>query len=137
MKPPTGSGEYDCNPAGPPDTWPPVCPEFMMHMLYSPDCIAEDDSCILEQLPKKMDCRLNETNGPPPEGWGLYFQEEIDISTMIGVVFFILLLASLLFLVLWTVLKDDIQGASGVSAYIVAVASMAGIWIATKSKSFG
>ena len=83
-----------------------------------------------------MDCKLDETTGVPPEGWGLYFQEDIDISTIIAVVFAILFMASLLFLILWTVLKDDIQGASGVSAYIVAVASMAGIWIATKSKSF-
>jgi hypothetical protein len=57
---------------------------------------------------------------------GLYFQEDIDISAIIGVVFMILFLTSLVFLVLWTVLKDDIQGASGVSAYIVAVASMFG-----------
>ena len=132
-----GSGEYDCNPSGPPDTWPPVCPEFMMHMFNSPDCIAKDDTSILEQLPKKMDCKLDEANGPPPEGWGLYLQEDVDISTIIGVAFIVLFLASLLFLILWTVLRGDIQGASGVSAYIVAVASMAGIWIATKCKGFG
>jgi hypothetical protein len=131
-----GTGEYDCNPSGPPDTWPPVCPEFMMHMYHSPQCIAEDDTSILEQLPKKMDCKLDESTGVPSEGWGLYFQEDIDISTIIAVVFIALFVASLLFLVLWTIFKDDIQGASGVSAYIVAVASMAGIWIATKSKSF-
>jgi hypothetical protein len=137
MNPPMGSGEYDCNPSGPPDTWPPVCPEFMMHMLYSPSCITEDDSSILEQLPKKIDSKLEETTGSPPEGWGLYFQEDLDISAVIGVIFMVLFFASLLFLILWTMLKDDIQGASGVSAYIVAVASMLGIWIATKSRSFG
>lgn len=106
-------------------------------MLYSPGCIAEDDTSILEQLPKKMDCKLAEVNGSPPEGWGLYFQEDIDISTIIGVVFMVLFVASLLFLVLWTVIEHDIQGASGVSAYIVAVASMLGIWIATRNRSFG
>ncbi|OSS43563.1 hypothetical protein B5807_11731 [Epicoccum nigrum] len=137
IKPPMGSGEYDCSPSGPPDTWPPVCPEFMMHMYHSPQCIAEDDTSILEQLPKKMHCKLDETTGVPPDGWGLYFQEDIDISTIIAVIFISLFVASLLFFILWTILKDDIQGASGVSAYIVAVASMAGIWIATKSKSFG
>lgn len=131
-----GSGEYDCDPSGPSDTYPPICPEFMMHMLHSPDCITEDDTSILEQIPKKMDCKLEEAK-LPPEGWGLYFQEDLDISAIIGVVFVILFLASLLFLILWTVLKNDIQGASGVSAYIVAVASMAGIWIATRSRSFG
>ncbi|KAJ4989812.1 hypothetical protein SVAN01_04649 [Stagonosporopsis vannaccii] len=137
LKPPMGSGEYDCNPPGPPDTWPPVCPEFMMHMLYSPDCIAEDDSSILEQLPKKMDCKLDEKTGSPPEGWGLYFQEETDISTTVGVVFIVIFIVSLLFLVFWIVLEHDIQGASGMSSYIIAVASMLGIWIATRSKSFG
>ncbi|KAH6621811.1 hypothetical protein C7974DRAFT_338546 [Boeremia exigua] len=137
IKPPMGSGEYACNPSGPPDTWPPVCPEFMMHMFYSPQCIAKDDTLVLEQIPKKMDCRLDETSGSRLEGWGLYFQEDIDVSTIIVVLFTTLFVASLLFLIIWTVLKDDIQGASGVSAYIVAVASMAGIWVCTKSKSFG
>ncbi|KAJ4364367.1 hypothetical protein N0V95_000776 [Ascochyta clinopodiicola] len=113
VKPPMGSGEYDCNPSGPPDTWPPLCPEFMMHMLYSPDCIAEDDAYVLGQLPKKIDGKLEEVIDTPPEGWGLYFQEDVDISTIIGVIFMILFLTSLLFLILWTVLKDDIQGGSG------------------------
>lgn len=107
-----------------------------MHMLCSPDCIDEADSLVLEQLPKKTYDKLQEGVGPPPEGWGLYFQEGVDISTIIGVVFVILFLASFLFLILWTLLEDDIQGASGVSAYIAAVASMAGIWIAARSRSF-
>ncbi|KAF3004321.1 hypothetical protein E8E13_009314 [Curvularia kusanoi] len=136
IKPPMGSGEYDCNPSGPPDTWPPVCPEFMMHMFHSPACIAADDTSILEQIPKKMDCRLNENGASLPEGWGLYFQEDIDVSGVVAVVFAVLGVASLVFLIVWTVCKDDIQGASGVSAYMVAIASMLGIWIATKSKSF-
>lgn len=132
-----GSGEYDCSPSGPPDTWPPVCPEFMMHMLYAPDCLTDDDVSVLEQLPKKTDCKLGEATGPPPEGWGLYYQEDLDISAIIGIVFIILFVASLLFLLLWTVLKDDIQGGSGAGSYILAAGSMLGIWIATRSKSFG
>ncbi|UPX13887.1 uncharacterized protein EKO05_0004383 [Ascochyta rabiei] len=137
VKPPVGSGEYECNPAGPPDTWPPICPEFMMHMLYAPDCLDEDDAYVLGQLPKKTDGKLQEVIGTPTEGWGLYLQEDVDISTLLGIVFIVLFLASLLFLILWTVLKDDIQGGSGVSACILAVASMLGIWIATRSRSFG
>lgn len=108
-----------------------------MHMLYSPDCIDEDDAYVLEQLPKKTYVKLQEAIGSPPEGWGLYFQEDLEISTMIGVIFVALFLASLLFLVLWAVLMDDIQGGSGVGAYLLAAASMLGIWIATRSKNFG
>lgn len=128
-----GSGEDDCNPSRPPDTWPPVYPEFMMHMLYFPGCIAEDDASILDQQPKKMDGKLEEVTGTPPEGWGLYFQEELDASAVIAVVFVFLFVASLLFLIIWTILKNDIQDASGVSAYNVAFASMLGIWIATRT----
>lgn len=136
--PPAGSSDYECSAAGSlPDDWPPVCPERMAHLLFSPGCVTEGSTFNFDKVPKKLDCRLRErTDGEPSPGWGLYFQEDLDISAMIGVVFLILFLASLLFLILWTILKDDVQGASGVSAYIAAVASMGGIWIATKSRSF-
>ena len=129
-----GSGEYDCSL---PDTWPPVCPEYMMHLLYEPACLPEKSTLYLKRLPKKLHEKLSEPmDNNASVGWGLYFQEYADDSTIIGIVFLILFLASLLFLVFWTALKDDIQGASGVSAYIIAVASMVGIWIAMRSKSF-
>lgn len=134
--PPIGDGEYFCKTPIQPRTWPPVCPEFMMHMLHEPDCFEEDDTWIFDLLPKRTQGKLQAASDPV-DGWGIYYQEDLDISGIIGVVFIILFMASLLFLILWTVLKDDIQGASGVSAYIVAVASMTGIWIATKSRSFG
>lgn len=126
-----GSGDFECDSSGPSDTWPPVLPIFMLHRLYNPDCLDEHDTLILEQPPKKTYGELKEAIGPPLEGRDLCFQEDFDIRIIIGIVFIILFLVSLLFLVLWTVLKGDIQGSSGVSAYRFAVASVLGIWIAT------
>jgi hypothetical protein len=96
IKPPMGSGEYECDPSGPSDTWFSVCPLFMMHRLYNPDRIDEHDTSILEQLPEKTYEKLKEATGPPPEGWGLYFQGDLDIRVIIGIVFIVFFLASLL-----------------------------------------
>jgi hypothetical protein len=106
-----------------------------MHMLYEPDCFEEGDASILDLLPRRTRGELQVT-GTPVEGWGIYYQERQDISSTLGTMFTVFFLASLLFLVLWTVFKGDIQGGSGVSAYIIAVASMLGIWVAARNGSF-
>lgn len=124
-----GSGEYDCSPSDySPDTRPPMCPEYMTRMLYGPTCLVEDDTSILEQLLKRMyDEPAVETL---PVRRGLHFQEDVDISTINGVVFTILPGS----------LDCDGRRHSGRlrrKAYILVVASMLGIWMATRSRTSG
>lgn len=106
-------------------------------MLNSPSCINEKETWVLEQLPKRTCGPLEGKLGQPVEGWGIYYQDGVDFDTVIGVVFGLFLLASLLFSVLWTTLEMDIQGAFGVSSYMVAASGISMAWLASKAKNFG
>jgi uncharacterized membrane protein len=55
------------------------------------------------------------------EGWGVYYQEDWDRDLICVMIFSVFLVASALFGALWSVFKFDIQGAFGISAYMVAV----------------
>ncbi|XP_014557166.1 hypothetical protein COCVIDRAFT_69160, partial [Bipolaris victoriae FI3] len=134
---PSQDAEYRCSPPGPLAIWPPVLSQDLMHMLSSPQCIHEDETWVLDQLPKRTAGELQACVGKPAEGWGIYYKEGIDFDMIIGVVFAVFLLGSLLFGILWTVLKRDIQGAFGVSAYVVTAISVFVTWVATRAKNLG
>ena len=75
---------------------------------------------IVEQLPKRKWGELFGKPEQPAEGWGIYYKEGWD-TELIAIVVFLLLSASLLFSVLWTALRDDIQGAFGVGSWMVGI----------------
>lgn len=56
---------------------------------------------------------------------------------VIGAVFLLFLLGSLLFAILWTTLKMDIQGAFGVSSYMVTASGIFLAWLASRAKNYG
>lgn len=80
---------------------------------------------------------MRERIGQPAEGWGIYYEEGVDFDLIIGVVFVVFLLASLLFAILWTRLEMDIQGAFGVSSYMVTASGIFLAWMASRAKDFG
>ncbi|KAF3035625.1 hypothetical protein E8E11_004888 [Didymella keratinophila] len=134
---PSPDAEYRCSPAGPLATWPPVLSQDLMHMLSSPQCINENETWVLEQLPKRIAGELQERPGQPIEGWGVYYQEAIDFDIIITVVFIVFLMASLLFGILWTRFEMDIQGAFGVSSYMITAIGILLAMIASRAKNFG
>jgi hypothetical protein len=89
-----------------------------MHMLRKPECIVDGPTFVLDQVPKRMGGELKGNVKALAEGWGLYFQEGWDLRILTGMVV-IVLVASLIFAVLWSYFKHDVQGAFGVSSYIV------------------
>jgi hypothetical protein len=109
----------------------------LMHMLSSPQCINEQETWVLDQLPKRTIGELQACAGQPVEGWGVYYQEGIDFDMIIGVVLVDFILASLLFAVLWTRLEMDIQGAFGVSSYMVTASGIFLAWMTSRAKNFG
>ncbi|KAF2659335.1 hypothetical protein K491DRAFT_675787 [Lophiostoma macrostomum CBS 122681] len=115
---PKSQAEYQCRPI-PALTSPPVPSEYLLHLFSSPACINENDTWILDQLPKRTRGELLARAGVPAEGWGMYYSEGWDGDKIVVLVFLIFLLSSILFGVLWSRYKMDLQGAFGVSAYIV------------------
>lgn len=117
---PALNAQYRCIP-GPPATYPPIPSEHLLMLFSCPSYADETDDWILKQLPKRICGRLRGQAGQPAEGWGVYYQEGWDRDLISVVVFSVFLVASVLFGALWSVFKFDIQGAFGISAYMVAV----------------
>ena len=116
--------EYRYNPI-PAEIIPPVGENHMLHLINHPTH-AEEDGFVLDRIPKKLRQRLlvSPSRGTGL-GWGIYFIEGWHLSVITIVAFTVLLAGSLAFLVCWSVLKHDVQGASGVAAYIVAFLGLA------------
>ncbi|KAH3997004.1 hypothetical protein HBI81_129790 [Parastagonospora nodorum] len=134
--PPSTNTEYDCSPAGPPETCPPVNSQYLMHMLTSPECkIDKKQTWVLNQLPKRrgqLDVKVNEY----ADGWGLHFKEDLDGRILSGMVF-IVLTFSFLFSVLWSSVEEDIQGGFGVGSYIVAAVAVPAALALNRSGKLG
>jgi hypothetical protein len=106
----------------------------MLHMLKSPGCVSEKGTSILNMIPRRICGKLDEGLTEPAVGWGMYYQEGLDRTMIVNVLFGLFLLSSLLFGVLWSVLKMDIQGAFGVSSYIMTASGIIIAWVATRAK---
>jgi hypothetical protein len=115
---PAPRAEYRCIP-GPPAVWPPIDPHYLAHLLNCPSYTNEHDTWILDQLPKRICGQIQGRAGRPAEAWGIYYQEGWDRDLIALIVFLVFLSGSLLFGVLWSKSKMDVQGAFGVSAYIM------------------
>lgn len=123
--------EYDCTPV-PAGTCPPVDPEYMAHMFNEPSCASDNDSWILDQLPKRAHGELSGEPRKPVDGWGIYYEEGWDKEPIALCVLLVFVIASLIFGVLWSHFKMDIQGAFGVSAYMVTACGIFVSFVAVK-----
>lgn len=119
MVEPSPTAEYRCIP-GPPDTSPPFPPEFLAALFTCSADVHKDDTWILNQFPRRKGGELQGKIGQPAQGWGIYYQEGYDRDIITLAVFLLFLGGSLLFGVLWSRYKYDVQGAFGVSAYMMA-----------------
>ncbi|PVI00188.1 hypothetical protein DM02DRAFT_494166, partial [Periconia macrospinosa] len=111
---PSPSAEYRCIP-GPPSVWPPIDPHYLSHLFKDPSCINENDTWILDQLPKRTAGELYGSVGKPADGWGIYYEEDWDRDIITVVVVSLFIISSLVFGVAWSYFKMDVQGAFGVS----------------------
>ncbi|USP82390.1 hypothetical protein yc1106_09664 [Curvularia clavata] len=120
---PSPGAEYRCRPV-PPKTTPPIPPEWLSGLITCPTDMDEDDTFILNQLPKRTCGKLQGQTGEAIEGWGVYYQEDWDHDMIMWAALILLIVASLLFGILWSRFKLDIQGAFGVSSWITAVCAI-------------
>lgn len=129
---PSPQAEYRCIP-GPPLTYPPVLPDYLMHLFTSPSCIDEEETSILSRLPRRICGELCGKSDEPAEGWGIYYQEGFDRDKIVWSVAVVFLLGSFIFGVLWSTFKMDIQGAFGVSAWWVTICGILIALVAIRS----
>jgi hypothetical protein len=92
-----------------------------MHWLDRPECILKGQTLVLEQLPKRNCGELEAKVNKRVEGWGILLKEGLNSRKVNGIVFSIVVI-SLIFVILWSWLKENIQEGFGVGQYIIAAA---------------
>ena len=116
MPPETRRDEYLYEPS---DLMPPLGEALMTHWFYHPE-EAWQIHYAYSLLPKKRKGELEvDLNQGPRVGWGIQIIEGWMISRLWHLSLSLLVCGSLIFALCWTLLEHDIQGAFGVSAYIV------------------
>jgi hypothetical protein len=97
----------------------------MMDLFKDPEGMKSNVDIILQQLPKKMNGELNSVGAEMMEAWGIFFRDDWNwtrIWVVLGVAFFP---PSLLFGILWGIIRQDIQGAFGVASWWMTGATIA------------
>jgi hypothetical protein len=110
--------EYRCTSSGGGgDICPPVPAHVLTDYYENPDSVNATDTWLIELMPKRVCGELEGKSTEPAQGWGISYEEGWD-HEKIGLVLLIVFFGgSLLFGLSWTLLKNDIQGAFGVSAW--------------------
>lgn len=119
--------EYLCNPA--PKLHrrrlvPVLGPTMLKGDFLNPGLIVAGQKTTLNQLPKrKMQEELTATMDELAIGWGLHIEEDWHWPT-IYCCFAALVLFSLVFGIVWSVKRNDIQGAFAVSGFALTLGAM-------------
>ena len=122
--PPEGlKNEYHYRPI-PATIIPPVGENHMMHLCSHPEDADDSTAVLMDRVPKKLRDRLCVLSGGTNMGWGIYYVEGWHLSIIWLISLLLLLLASLVFLICWAVLQHDVQGASGIATYVLALITL-------------
>ena len=96
---------------------PPIGPRLMMDFFTDPDGIQPDATLVIQQLPKRTCGELRSESFELIEAWGIYYKEDWDWAKIWWVLAVGFFPPSLLFGIIWGILKNDIQGAFGVASW--------------------
>jgi hypothetical protein len=117
--------EYRCHPApkNKPNKVPVIGPDRLTHYFLHPECIDATQKTTLSQLPKRICGRLTPSPNDEAVGWGLHFREGWHWRTVYGLVVLLVVL-SLVFGILWSVARSNIQEGFAISGYLATVGSL-------------
>jgi hypothetical protein len=122
MPPETRKDEYQYQPC---DLIPPVGENLMAHLFHHPED-ANEISVTCLRTPKKRKARLAVCPQMGTNvGWGIHLVEGWAMTRVWLLALSTFVLGSLVFGICWSILKHDIQGAFGVSSYIIALLTLA------------
>ncbi|RWA10937.1 hypothetical protein EKO27_g4167 [Xylaria grammica] len=115
--------QYTFSPCPPRVGTLPIQPHIFMHSFLNPgDHLG--DSCLV-QLPKKVGRRLKCVTQPRdpfdiPYGWGIYIVEGLN-TLLVSLLLICVVALVTLTVLLWSALKSDVQGGTGIGQYALAV----------------
>ena len=117
--PDTSSGDYTFEPS---DLLPPVGPEYLVHLFKHPEDY-DRELITYCRVPKKIG-RLHWG-----VGWGINLVEGFLADRVWIFISGFFALGSLIFVIAWELKKHDVQGASGVAAWIVSLSVLVVGWL--------
>jgi hypothetical protein len=118
--PPSTDTNYEYSPA-PLKPLPPMSEQpFLHYMKYGDADNAHDQPRWFRRLPVRLKSKLVQSPEMPVWGWGIYVMEGPNWS-VISYIVMATVSASILGTVLWSALKADIQGGTGLGNLIVAL----------------
>ncbi|KAK5015915.1 hypothetical protein LTR16_003441 [Cryomyces antarcticus] len=120
--PPLNSRDYIFEPA---DLIPPVGSQYLLHLFEHPEDYDRERTAYL-RMPKKRG-RLD-----AGVGYGISLVEGFLADRVWAFIVIIFVVGSLAFAVTWTCVKQDIQGAFGVAAWICTLAALTTGWVQTR-----
>jgi hypothetical protein len=119
--------EYICRPAPKlkPRRAPAIGANRLKHYFEHPKCIAVAQETVFAQLPKRLGSygRLRASPSEEAIGWGVHIEEGWHQNTIVFLSV-ILVLFSLLFGVIWSVRRSDMQGGFAVSGCGLTLATL-------------
>lgn len=108
---------------------PPISVDHMMHLFnnYPAACAGNINRLYLDRIPRKKVEPVSVKPERMDENavWGLHFVEILNTSLAVTAMFMVSLVIGLVFAIVWSVLKMDVQGAFEVTVYITSVATLA------------
>ncbi|KAI1122390.1 hypothetical protein F5Y10DRAFT_76075 [Nemania abortiva] len=111
--------EYRCDPA--PETDPGYVPAIgsarLTHYFRNPECVNDRQTTIYTQLPKRIVGELLASETKEELGWGIHFQAGWHWRTIYVILVVFLFCFSLIFGIVWSISKTDIQGAFAISGF--------------------
>lgn len=96
----------------------------MTHYFRKPHRIVPISTRLFDQVPKRLIGRLEASADGEVAGWGIYFEEGWHWEAIFGLLLIVAFGGSLLFGILWSVCRKDIQGAFGVASYWVTMSGL-------------
>ncbi|OAP56500.1 hypothetical protein AYL99_09679 [Fonsecaea erecta] len=128
--PPANDNLYHCTPRPSPYT-PPIGTNYLTHLFQHPECINKVSTRVLNQVPKRFGQCIATTGAEAVEAWGMEFEEGWDRDRLKNAILLVIA-ATLVFGILWAVLKHDIQGACGIAAFFMSAVATFGGYMASK-----
>jgi hypothetical protein len=118
--PPSDVPDYKYSPV-PLHPLPPMPEEVFLHYLeYGDIDHIHKDKYWLARLPTRLKSRIIEAREVPVWGWGIHIVEGPNRPVIFWITM-VTIFASMLAFVLWTSLREDIQGGAGLGSLILAL----------------
>ncbi|KAI9701790.1 MAG: hypothetical protein M1836_001134 [Candelina mexicana] len=115
----------------PSDLIPPVGEHYLMHLFQHPEDY-EEELVTYHRMPKKRGERLRVSKERGVKiGWGIHLVEGFLIGKASSLLVGFFVFASVVFGIVWSVKRKDVQAAWGVSAWICGMAALLIVWCQT------